>query len=129
MLSGEREGPEAFPSTTGSQGRTGRGDQVDHHRGRNGHAKAPLHAGTIAGDGRPGPAARNLRRPDIRFWMLHSAGRKVLDIAARRLGLGEEAVGPSRYIFRNFGNISSATVVFVLERVMSAGNLVRGILP
>lgn len=35
--------------------------------------------------------------------------------------MGEEAVGPSRSIFRNFGDMSSATVVFVLERAMSSG--------
>jgi len=66
-------------------------------------------------------ASHGLRRSDIRFWILHSAGRKVLDIAGRRLGLSEEALRPSRHIFRNFGNMSSATVLFVLEHVMSSG--------
>lgn len=66
-------------------------------------------------------AEHGLRKQDIRFWVLHSAGRKVLDLAGRRLGLCEDALRHSRHVFRNFGNMSSATVLFVLERVMMNG--------
>jgi len=62
-----------------------------------------------------------LRKEDIRFWVLHSAGRKVLDLAGRRMGLDDDALRHSRHIFRNYGNMSSATVLFVLEHVMASG--------
>ena len=62
-----------------------------------------------------------VKKSDIRFWILHSAGRKVLDAAGRRLGLSEDDLGYSRHVFRKFGNMSSATVLFVLEHVMASG--------
>jgi predicted naringenin-chalcone synthase len=63
-----------------------------------------------------------VRQSDIRFWILHSAGRKVLDHAGQRLGLSAEHLSHSREVFRNFGNMSSATVLFVLDRVMNSGD-------
>jgi 3,5-dihydroxyphenylacetyl-CoA synthase len=62
-----------------------------------------------------------LKQSDIRFWIVHSAGRKVLDHAGKRLGLEERDLQYSRKVFRNFGNMSSATVLFVLEEVMTSG--------
>jgi polyketide synthase Type III len=61
------------------------------------------------------------KQSGIRFWIMHSAGRKVLDRAGKRLGLSEQDLGYSRDVFRNFGNMSSATVLFVLEQVMTSG--------
>jgi 3,5-dihydroxyphenylacetyl-CoA synthase len=66
-------------------------------------------------------AEHGLKKSDIRFWILHSAGRRVLDRAKGTLGLDEEDLRFSRDVFRNFGNMSSATVLFVLEQVMTSG--------
>lgn len=68
----------------------------------------------------------SLRKEEIRFWILHSAGRKVLDLAAARLGLSQEALRHSRHIFRTYGNMSSATVLFVLEHVITGGEPLPG---
>jgi alkylresorcinol/alkylpyrone synthase len=62
-----------------------------------------------------------LAKQDIRFWILHSAGRKVLDNARQYLGLSEDEFCWSRSVLRDYGNMSSATVLFVLEKVMSSG--------
>jgi predicted naringenin-chalcone synthase len=62
-----------------------------------------------------------LKKSDIRFWILHSAGRKVLDRAKERLGLSEQDLCYCRGVFRRFGNMSSATVLFVLDQVMTSG--------
>jgi predicted naringenin-chalcone synthase len=59
-----------------------------------------------------------LRRQDIRFWVLHPGGRKVLDRAAEHLGLTEEQIRFSRHVLRNYGNMSSPTVLFVLDEVL-----------
>lgn len=64
---------------------------------------------------------RGLRRKDIRFWILHPGGRKVLDNAARYLQLEEEQLRFSRHVLRNFGNMSSPTVLFVLNEVLRSG--------
>jgi predicted naringenin-chalcone synthase len=66
-------------------------------------------------------AAHRLRQEAIRFWVLHSAGRRVIEHARARLGLGEADVAFSRGVLRRYGNMSSATVLFVLEAVMASG--------
>ena len=67
-----------------------------------------------------------LSREDIRFWVLHPGGRKVIDAASKYLGLGEEDIGYSRRILRDFGNMSSPTALFVLEEVVKSGKPKRG---
>ncbi|OFV96084.1 MAG: hypothetical protein A3F68_04490 [Acidobacteria bacterium RIFCSPLOWO2_12_FULL_54_10] len=64
---------------------------------------------------------RGLRRSDIRFWCLHPGGRKVIDHVQQALGLSDEDVSVSRHVLRNYGNMSSATVLFVLEEMARSG--------
>jgi predicted naringenin-chalcone synthase len=67
--------------------------------------------------------ARNrLARSDIRFWVAHPGGRKVINNVQKKLGLSDEQVRFSKEIYRNFGNMSSATVVFVLDVVIQKGD-------
>ena len=66
--------------------------------------------------------ARNgLARQDIRFWVAHPGGRKVIDNAQKHLGLSDEQLRFSKTVLRNYGNMSSATVLFVLEEVVRTG--------
>jgi alkylresorcinol/alkylpyrone synthase len=71
-------------------------------------------------------AAQGLKREDIRYWVLHSAGRRVIDRARTLLDLSEEQVAPSRAVLRRFGNMSSATVLFVLEEMLRSESPVDG---
>ena len=59
-----------------------------------------------------------LRMEDIRFWILHPGGRKVIDRAAEYLGLSEDQLRFSRHVLRNYGNMSSPTALFVLNDVL-----------
>jgi alkylresorcinol/alkylpyrone synthase len=61
---------------------------------------------------------QGLKREDVRHWVLHSAGRRVLDRARALLELDESALAPARAVLRDHGNMSSATILFVLERVL-----------
>jgi predicted naringenin-chalcone synthase len=61
-----------------------------------------------------------LKREDVRRWVLHSAGRRVLDRAATLLDLTEAQTAPSRTVLRRYGNMSSATILFVLEETLRA---------
>jgi predicted naringenin-chalcone synthase len=71
--------------------------------------------------------ARNgLTSRDIRFWVAHPGGRKVINNVQKQLGLSDEQVRFSKEIYRNFGNMSSATVVFVLDEVIKKGEPRRG---
>jgi predicted naringenin-chalcone synthase len=58
--------------------------------------------------------AQGLEREDVRHWILHSAGRGVLDRARGLLGLSDAELRHSRRVLRDFGNMSSATILFVL---------------
>ncbi len=66
---------------------------------------------------------REGRHPaDISRWAIHPGGPRVLDELAAALGLDDHAVQPSRDILREHGNMSSATVLFVLDRVRNEMN-------
>jgi alpha-pyrone synthase len=54
----------------------------------------------------------------IDLWAVHPGGRTILDAAENGLALPADALADSRTILREFGNMSSASVVFVLERLM-----------
>ncbi len=55
---------------------------------------------------------------DIDLWAIHPGGRSILDAVEDGLGLHPEALRISRSVLSSFGNMSSATVMFVLERLM-----------
>jgi predicted naringenin-chalcone synthase len=65
-------------------------------------------------------AVQGLKREDIGYWVLHSAGRRVIDRARTLLELSEEQVSHSRSVLRRFGNMSSATILFVLDETLRA---------
>ena len=54
----------------------------------------------------------------IDLWAVHPGGRSVLDAVERGLGLAGTALARSRDILRRYGNMSSATVMFVLHQLM-----------
>lgn len=51
-------------------------------------------------------------------WAVHPGGRSVLDAVGRGLGLSENALAASRSVLRENGNMSSASVLFVLQQLM-----------
>ena len=55
---------------------------------------------------------------DIRHWAIHPGGRSILDKVQSRLDLSDEQLIPARETLRNFGNMSSATVLFVLRHIL-----------
>ncbi len=71
-------------------------------------------------------STQGLKREDIGYWVLHSAGRRVIDRARTLLELSEEQVGHSRSVLRRFGNMSSATILFVLDETLRAESPVPG---
>lgn len=61
---------------------------------------------------------RGSRPEEIDLWAVHAGGRTVLDAVEHGLSLDGEALRWSRGILREFGNMSSATLMFVLDRMM-----------
>ena len=71
-------------------------------------------------------ATHGLKREDVRYWVLHSAGRRVLDRAKTLLDLTDEQTAHARAVLRRYGNMSSATILFVLEEALSVETPVPG---
>lgn len=57
----------------------------------------------------------------IDLWAVHAGGRTILDAVETGLALPEDALSHSRAVLHDYGNMSSATVMFVLARMMRAG--------
>ena len=57
-------------------------------------------------------------RDCIDLWAVHPGGRTVLDAVENGLELQTDALAASREVLSCFGNMSSATVMFVLQRLM-----------
>jgi len=60
----------------------------------------------------------------IDLWAVHPGGRTVLDAVERAFALAPDALAASRDILRRYGNMSSGTVMFVLESMLR--NAVNG---
>ncbi|GAB3124326.1 type III polyketide synthase [Glaciibacter psychrotolerans] len=63
---------------------------------------------------------------DIAHWAIHPGGRSILDKTEAKLELREEQLAPSREILRRYGNMSSATVLFVLKAIVDAPTVADG---
>lgn len=54
----------------------------------------------------------------IPHWAIHPGGRSILDKVQSRLGLSDAQLVPARQVLRNYGNMSSATVLFVIKHIL-----------
>jgi predicted naringenin-chalcone synthase len=52
-------------------------------------------------------------------WAVHPGGPRILDAVRDSMGLDEAAVSASREVLRQHGNMSSATVLFILARLFA----------
>ena len=90
----------------------------------------------------PDPEAKKLREtladPDVQrdlfgetgvppLLAVHAGGRSVLDAVEHALAVPPEALADSRAVLRRFGNMSSATILFVLADMMARGVAGQGI--
>ncbi len=60
----------------------------------------------------------SLRIEDINFWAVHPGGTEVLNQIGEKLGISADSLRFSYEIFRNFGNMSSPSVMFVLKAIL-----------
>ncbi|MGW9628968.1 type III polyketide synthase [Microbacterium sp. NPDC055521] len=54
----------------------------------------------------------------VRHWAIHPGGRSILDRVQESLALDDGQLAPAREVLRTRGNMSSATVLFVLQRIL-----------
>ncbi|MFQ3665873.1 MAG: type III polyketide synthase [Sphingomonadaceae bacterium] len=61
------------------------------------------------------------QRPEHYGWYaVHAGGRAILDAVESGLSLTEDRLSWSRSVLKDFGNMSSATIMFILQRIMAA---------
>lgn len=77
----------------------------------------------------PATRARILdgQQADELSWAVHAGGRSILDAVEGALELPGDALVPSRSVLRRFGNMSSATLMFVLADLMDRPSPADGI--
>ncbi|KAM7258853.1 hypothetical protein ACFE04_014594 [Oxalis oulophora] len=51
------------------------------------------------------------------FWICHPGGPAILDAVEQKLGLKKEKLSPTKYILNEYGNMSSACVLFILDEM------------
>jgi alkylresorcinol/alkylpyrone synthase len=65
---------------------------------------------------------------DFDGFLVHPGSSKVLDVLEEVVGLEKQALEPSRRVLRDFGNMSSSTVLFVLKQAIESGRRGRHLL-
>lgn len=62
-------------------------------------------------------AREGLTCRDVQHWGVHPGSAKIVDYVRDRLGLTDDQVASSHQILYDYGNMSSATILFVLEHI------------
>ena len=68
----------------------------------------------------------HLRRADVRFWGIHPGGARILDHLQSCLGLSNEEMRFSNQVLHDYGNMSSPTILFVLDQIQRSGQVETG---
>jgi predicted naringenin-chalcone synthase len=77
--------------------------------------EVPGRIGTALAD----PAMRErLVNGGVDQWAVHAGGRSILDAVESSLQLPPDALDDSRAVLRDYGNMSSSTLMFVLKRIL-----------
>lgn len=59
-----------------------------------------------------------LKKESIQYWAIHPGGKRILDDFAEALEVDKKLLQDSYQVLRNYGNMSSATILFVLKQVI-----------
>jgi len=66
-----------------------------------------------------------LKRSDIDIWAIHPGGKAIVDKVRESIGLKAEDLQISYDVLRDFGNMSSVTIMFVLQSILRDKRLGR----
>jgi alkylresorcinol/alkylpyrone synthase len=65
---------------------------------------------------------------EFKGFLFHPGGRKILETAESVLGIERSQIAHSWAVLRDFGNMSSATALFILDRAIQSGDEGRHLL-
>jgi predicted naringenin-chalcone synthase len=71
-------------------------------------------------------AGSGMRVADIGRWAVHPGGKAILDKVQSGLSLRPEQIQAPREVLRKYGNMSSATSLFVLKEILETGLVEAG---
>ncbi len=57
---------------------------------------------------------------EIGSWAIHPGGPRILDACAEAAQLSNDTLAPSRSVLADYGNMSSPTVLFILNQLRAA---------
>jgi predicted naringenin-chalcone synthase len=63
----------------------------------------------------------NISTDEIDNWAVHPGGKKILDVIRKQLKLNNADLHHSYKVLDEYGNMSSPTILFVLNEIMNAG--------
>ncbi len=64
-------------------------------------------------------AKQAIPRNQITHWSIHPGGKKILEAIEKSLSLPKEKLDVSYQILRDYGNMSSPTILFVLKEIFN----------
>ncbi len=67
-----------------------------------------------------------VEKEEIKFWALHPGGRAILDALKNGMNFTEEQMTASRNVLRKNGNMSSASILFVIEEILNSEKINKG---
>jgi predicted naringenin-chalcone synthase len=70
--------------------------------------------------------SNDVRVDDIGFWAVHPGGRQILDKTAESLQLPAGSLADSYAVLRDYGNMSSPTILFILRRIIERRESLSG---
>jgi alkylresorcinol/alkylpyrone synthase len=69
---------------------------------------------------------QGLHRGEVQRWILHPGGRRVIEVMAEQLGLAPDDLADTARVLAEHGNMSSVTVLFVLDEMLRRHPLAPG---
>ncbi|WP_314584807.1 type III polyketide synthase [Paenibacillus terrigena] len=71
----------------------------------------------LIGEYVPAEVSRLIGEDHLELWAIHPGGKGIIEVLQSRYGLSDEQVAPSLGVLRDIGNVSSATILFVLKKM------------
>jgi predicted naringenin-chalcone synthase len=62
----------------------------------------------------------NRKKENVTNWAIHPGGKKILDTIQQQMQLEENALEHSYQVLKDYGNMSSPTILFVLQKIMDS---------
>jgi predicted naringenin-chalcone synthase len=63
---------------------------------------------------------------DVKHWLIHPGGPKILEMLGKQLGLDRARLRPSWHVLSEYGNCGAVTVLLVLEELLKTEKPQRG---